>query len=174
MNLQFSKISQAIAAVFWFWRHDPKSLMLAENQPKQTAQCVWPDCGHDTNKSDPRPGCNGDYCPTAMRESMNVAAAGTSAALRDGSLVTAAKQGIARAKRIRPPRTKPLEPSDIVAGGEYVPKRGNNRTPNIIVERTTLDHDTRVRLVRYRWRDDVRVLTDSEFLSLVARRVENE
>lgn len=24
--------------------------------------CQWPDCGHDTNQVDPRPGCNGAYC----------------------------------------------------------------------------------------------------------------
>lgn len=54
-----------------------------------------------------------------------------------------------------------------------MPKRGNNRTPNIVVERTTLDHESRVRKVRYRQRDEVHVCADAEFLKLVARRVEN-
>jgi hypothetical protein len=89
---------------------------------------------------------------------MDAAAAATSAALR------------AKPKRIRV-RSKPLTVEDIVAGAIYVPKRGNNKTPNITVERTSLDSQTRVRTVRYRQRDEVHFCTDSEFLSLVARRI---
>lgn len=33
----------------------------ADMRPEQ--HCIWPDCGHDTNQSDPRPGCNGKFCP---------------------------------------------------------------------------------------------------------------
>ena len=27
------------------------------------SKCTWPDCGHDTNQSNPDPRCNGAYCP---------------------------------------------------------------------------------------------------------------
>jgi len=95
---------------------------------------------------------------------MDKAAAGTSRALRNGTLA-------GKPKRVRV-RVKPLTVEDIVASGIYVPKRGNNKTPNITVERTTLDHDSRIRTVRYRQRDEVHVCTDAEFLALVSRRVE--
>jgi len=42
-------------------------------RPGVPLQCIWPDCGHDTNCSDPRPGCNGIGCPASRFES----AAGT-------------------------------------------------------------------------------------------------
>lgn len=107
----------------------------------------------------------------ALGLSMDRAAAETSRALREGR-VGEYDEPKRKPKRIRPPR-QTLGIDDISAGGEYVPKRGNNRTPNIVVERTTLDHESRVRKVRYRQRDEVHVCTDAEFLKLVARRVEN-
>jgi hypothetical protein len=42
-------------------------------RPGVPSQCIWPDCGHNTNCSDPRPGCNGIGCPAGRSES----AAGT-------------------------------------------------------------------------------------------------
>jgi hypothetical protein len=79
-------------------------------------------------------------------------------------------------KRVRV-RTKPLTAADIVTGGVYVPKRGNNKTPNLVVrsvkgvQRKCKEPEVSVLFMRKG--DDVWVgsATLPEFLALVARRV---
>lgn len=130
LRQKFNPIAEAIAFVFHLWRHDPKSLLLAENQA------------------------------AGLSASMDSAAAATSAALRG------------KPKRIRV-RSPKLYACDIEVGGVYVPKRGNNRTPNIVVERVERESSGEVLAVRYRQRDDVHTCSSDEFLSLVARRIDN-
>lgn len=116
----FNKIAEGIAMVFHLWRHDPKSIHLAENQPH----------------------IGFEHKPGKWRSAPS------------------------KPKRVRPPRGKPLTVADIVAGAFYVPKRGNNRTPNIVVERFD------GRDVRYRQRDASNVCNVEVFLSLVSRRID--
>lgn len=77
----------------------------------------------------------------------------------------------AKPKRIRV-RSKPLTVDDIVAGGVYVPKRGNDKTPNIVVSGMTKDRF----IISWRKSNesaDARHTATSmyEFLKLVSRRV---
>jgi hypothetical protein len=72
-------------------------------------------------------------------------------------------------KRIRV-RSKPLTAADIVEGGEYVPKRGNDKTPNLYVASVGPD------LVAFRSVRDVpsaicQGVTMTDFLALVSRRI---
>lgn len=73
-------------------------------------------------------------------------------------------------KRIRS-RHKPLTAADIVEGGVYVPKRGNDKTPNFVVTLVSPRYDA----VNARKVDQsegcVRGYSTDEFLALVSRRV---
>jgi hypothetical protein len=74
-------------------------------------------------------------------------------------------------KRVRV-RTKPLTAADIVEGGEYVPKRGNNKTPNLVVAAVSPDGSL---IVWHRSNESAAdcdsASTVAEFLALAARRV---
>jgi len=78
----------------------------------------------------------------------------------------------AKPKRVRV-RAKPLTVADIVVGGEYVPKRGNDKTPNFrVVERDDPKYpeDEGVLLAVER-KGEIRHMSAVDFLALVARRV---
>lgn len=80
-----------------------------------------------------------------------------------------------QARRIRS-RHKPLTVDDIVEGGVYVPKRGNNKTPNIrVTDVEKLQANGALYAVAYE-REGVEDSDAScgveEFLALVARRVD--
>lgn len=81
----------------------------------------------------------------------------------------------AKPKRVRV-RTKPLTAADIVKGGEYVPKRGNDKTPNLIVAEVwaapAFDEPEPLEThVSYDRKGVREVVTMADFLALVARRV---
>lgn len=40
----------------------------ASSEQADVPACIWPDCGHDTNQSNPSPGCNGIGCPSRARD----------------------------------------------------------------------------------------------------------
>lgn len=133
---KFSRIAEAIATVFWFWRHDSKSHMLVENQPV----CV----------SFPEEGC----VSVGMR--------------------------LRRTKRVRI-RSKPLTVDDVITGMYYVPKRGNDRTPNYRVVAVQYGGDRHPALVWFCRDNELDKMAChptgtpvAEFLSLVARRVNDE
>lgn len=79
----------------------------------------------------------------------------------------------AKPKRVRV-RAKPLTAADIVIGGEYVPKRGNNKTPNLFV-RDVQTHHAKCKepttVVHYVQKGKAHVDTMADFLALAARRV---
>lgn len=153
-SFSLSPIAKAIAAVFWLWRHDPQSHHLVENQPK-------PDS------------------PAAR--SMDESVAEMSAALRSSKIVPATFSESAmqfvpvKPKRVRI-RSPKLYACDIEVGAAYVPKRGNDKTPNIIVSAVTLDDDDMVTGVWWHRANESAVDTTfaqvDDFLSIVARRVD--
>ena len=86
-----------------------------------------------------------------------------------GQVVRAVEAARARSQRIRV-RGKPLTTADIVPDGVYVPKRGNDKTPNIVVRAI----DSRDETVLYT-RDGAEIeptrVAMTDFLALVSRRV---
>lgn len=133
-------LARGIAAVFWLWRNEPGSPLLAENR-RETPPCV----------------------------SMSPLADGVChvcGAQESGRHDRNCRNFKPKRVRIRP---KPLAEADIVVGGEYVPKRGNDRTPNYAVV------DTSPAWVTYRRvgsppNEPAACTTYPDFLSLVARR----
>jgi hypothetical protein len=73
--------------------------------------------------------------------------------------------------RIRSPK---LYACDIEVGGEYVPKRGNDKTPNFVVtdiDRTEAEKYGDLVIYRDGKSDDICSANMDDFLALVARRV---
>lgn len=107
----------------------------------------------------------------SLRVSMDEACRETSAAIREQTGEFADVRPKPKRKRVRV-RTKPLTPDDIVEGGIYVPKRGNDKTPNWVVESFS---PGKTIIAARRTTDapgNVVPFTKSEFLEVVARRVE--
>jgi hypothetical protein len=80
----------------------------------------------------------------------------------------------AKRKRVRV-RTKPLTAADIVVGAAYVPKRGNNRTPNLtVVDVDYAEAKEFGPLVVYQRAgdEDIDSANMADFLALVARRAD--
>jgi hypothetical protein len=44
----------------WDHGHPTTEELIAATKPQR---CIWPDCGHDTNQSNPDSRCNGAHCP---------------------------------------------------------------------------------------------------------------
>lgn len=154
-SFSLSPIAKAIAGVFWLWRHQPDSLHLAENQPKRAV-------GYDA--------------------SANKAITETSAALRNDrhdpdaapmSAEAVVQFAPVKRKRVRV-RSPKLYACDIEIDAAYVPKRGNDKTPNIVVSAVTVDDDEMVNGVWWHRANepaaDATFVQVDEFLSLIARR----
>lgn len=196
MKMNLTPIADAIARVFWFWKHQPDSPVLRENPVSRLqladgvrfgdvlpARCG--SCGsairYDSVLGTRCPCASMDRtatgCPGDGGKPMCDDTIGTDAQHVGGSDETESDEEIHavipnKPKRIRS-RHKPLTALDIVIGGVYVPKRGNNKSPNWIVDSISPDG---ILIAAHRKDDrpeDINsAFTFPGFLALVARRAD--
>lgn len=193
-SLRRNPLRTAICAVMFLMAHDPESTFLAKTWPaygaeesERIANMRCPGCGTLNG------GRHSDNCshlpPREEIARVEAFVANTRysgpdrvRAQRAPEPLTAAELDVAngmievlraKPKRIRV-RGKPLTVADIVPGGVYVPKRGNDKTPNIVVRAidcgaTFADPNT-VLYTRGESTETTRAAMP-EFLALVSRKV---